>query len=62
VRGRPVITRKQLDLPPAVARAFFANVRAYFAEDDGYKRNAIAVLGAPFTLPSNFLLIPCRGR
>jgi hypothetical protein len=35
--------RKPLDLPPAVARAFVKDMRAYFAEDDGHRRDAIAV-------------------
>jgi hypothetical protein len=34
---------KPLDLPSAVARDFVKDVRAYFAENDGHKRDAIAV-------------------
>jgi hypothetical protein len=37
------VIRKPLDLPPAVARAFVKDVRAYLAEEDGHKRDAIAV-------------------
>ena len=33
---------KPLDLPPAVARAFVKNMRAYFAEKNPIKRDAIA--------------------
>jgi hypothetical protein len=32
-----------LNLPPNVARAFLSDLRAYWAEDDGHKRDAIAV-------------------
>jgi hypothetical protein len=35
--------RKKLDLPPEVARAFMRDMKAYFAEGDGDKRNVIAV-------------------
>jgi hypothetical protein len=35
--------RGQLNLPPNVARAFWNDLRAYWAEDDGHKRDAIAV-------------------
>jgi hypothetical protein len=34
--------RKQLELPPAVAREFVKDMRAYFAEKDGVKRDEIA--------------------
>jgi hypothetical protein len=34
---------KPLDLPPAVARAFVEDMRAYFAEEDGYKQDEIAL-------------------
>jgi hypothetical protein len=34
---------KQLDLPPAVARAFVEDMRAYFAEEDGHKCDVVAV-------------------
>ena len=36
------MSAKPLDLPPAAARAFMKDMRAYFAEDDGTKRDAIA--------------------
>ena len=35
-------TRKPLDLPPAAARAFVKDMRAYFAEEDAVKRDDIA--------------------
>lgn len=35
--------RKQLEVPPAVARSFVKDMRAYFAEKDGSKREAIVV-------------------
>ena len=38
-----MISKKQLELPPEVARAFFSDVRAYFAEQDRHKRDRIAV-------------------
>jgi hypothetical protein len=38
-----LIARKQIELPPNVAKAFVKDMQAYFAEDDGHKRNAIAV-------------------
>ena len=34
---------KPLDLPPAVARAFVEDMRAFFAEDNPIKRDGIAV-------------------
>jgi hypothetical protein len=34
---------KPLDLPPTVARAFVEDMQAFFAEEDGHKRDAIAV-------------------
>jgi hypothetical protein len=34
---------KRIDLPPTVARAFVEDMRAYYAEEDGHKRDAIAV-------------------
>jgi hypothetical protein len=37
-----MVTRKPLDLPPAVAREFMKDMMAYFAEDDGHRRDAIA--------------------
>jgi hypothetical protein len=38
----PLMTGKPLDLPPAVARAFVKDMRAYFAEPNQIKRDAIA--------------------
>jgi hypothetical protein len=38
-----LIARKPLDLPPAVARAFVDDMRAYFAEENPIKREGIAV-------------------
>ncbi len=38
-----MVKRKPLDLPPAIARAFVKDMRAYFAEEDQTKRDAIAV-------------------
>ena len=38
-----LIARKPLDLPPAVARAFVDDMRAYFAEENPIKRDGIAV-------------------
>ena len=35
--------RKPLDLPPAVARAFVEDMRAYFTEENPIKRDGIAV-------------------
>jgi hypothetical protein len=35
--------RKPLDLPPAVARAFVEDMKAYFAEEDRRKRDEIAL-------------------
>ena len=37
-----MIVRKPLDLPPAVARAFVDDMRAYFAEGNRYKQDEIA--------------------
>ncbi len=42
-RRRERMTRKPLDLPPAVARAFVKDMRAFFAEEDKHKQDAIAV-------------------
>jgi hypothetical protein len=36
------VTRKPLDLPPAVARGFVEAMNDYFAESDKTKRDAIA--------------------
>jgi hypothetical protein len=36
-------TRKPLDIPPASARQFVADMQAYFAEDDVHRRGEIAV-------------------
>ncbi|MGA7718467.1 hypothetical protein [Bradyrhizobium sp.] len=38
-----MVIRKPVDLPPAVARAFVEDMRAYFAEDNPIKRDGIAV-------------------
>src|SRR3984957_21286181 len=38
-----MMIRKPLDLPPAVARAFGEDMRAYFAEENPIKRDGIAV-------------------
>jgi hypothetical protein len=38
-----MVIRKRLDLPPAVARAFVRDMRAYFAAQPGAKRDLIAV-------------------
>ena len=38
-----MVTRKPLDLPPAVARAFVNDMRAYFAEENRYKQDEIAL-------------------
>ena len=35
--------RKPRDLPPAVANAFFRDMKAYFAEEDRHKRDEIAL-------------------
>ena len=37
-----MVPRKQLDLPPEVARAFVRDMREYFAEENGHKRDEIA--------------------
>src|ERR1700727_1104185 len=42
-RRRERMIRKPLDLPPAVARAFVEDMRAYFAEENPIKRDGIAV-------------------
>ena len=42
-RGQALMIRKPLDLPPAVARAFVDDMRAYFAEENPIKRDGIAV-------------------
>jgi hypothetical protein len=33
----------KIDLPPAVARAFIEDMQAYFAEENRYRQDAIAV-------------------
>jgi hypothetical protein len=38
-----MIKRAPLELPPNVARAFLSDLRAYWAEEDPTKRDAIAV-------------------
>ena len=35
--------RKPLELPPAIARAFVEDMKAYFAEENPIKREGIAV-------------------
>jgi hypothetical protein len=35
--------RKPLDLPPKVARAFVDDMRAYFADENRYKQDEIAL-------------------
>jgi hypothetical protein len=42
--GRVLTTmpRKQLEVPPAVARAFVKDMRAFFAEPNAIKRDEIA--------------------
>ena len=35
--------RKPIDLPPAVARAFVEDMRAYFDEENRYKQDEIAL-------------------
>ena len=37
-----MVKRKPLDLPPQVAREFAQDMKAYFAEPDAHKRDAIA--------------------
>ena len=41
--AQSMIARKPLDLPPAVARAFVDDMRAYFAEENPIKRDGIAL-------------------
>ena len=38
-----MVERPALELPPEVARDFVEDMRAFFAEDDAFKRDAIAV-------------------
>jgi lipase chaperone LimK len=38
-----VKSAKPLDLPPKVARAFVNDMRAYFAEENRYKQDEIAL-------------------
>ena len=38
-----MISKKPFELPPEVAREFFGDVHAYFAEKDRHKRDLIAV-------------------
>jgi hypothetical protein len=38
-----MLERPELELPPEVARAFVEDMRAFFAEDDAFKRDTIAV-------------------
>jgi hypothetical protein len=37
-----MIKRGPLEIPPAVARQFIADLQAYYAEDDAVKRDEIA--------------------
>jgi hypothetical protein len=37
------VLNKRLDLPPAVAKAFVRDMKAFFAEKDAIKRDLIAV-------------------
>ena len=37
------MTRKPPELPPAVAREFVNDMRAFFGEEDKHKQDAIAV-------------------
>ena len=37
------MVRKPLELPPAVARAFVEDMRAFFAEENRYKQDEIAL-------------------
>ena len=43
LRSISVSPSKPLDLPPSVARAFVRDMKAYFAEENQIKRDAIAV-------------------
>jgi hypothetical protein len=38
-----MVIRKPLELPPAVAKAFVKDMRAYFAEENRYKQDEIAL-------------------
>jgi hypothetical protein len=38
-----MVIRKPLELPPALARAFVADMQVYFAEEDRLKRDEIAL-------------------
>jgi hypothetical protein len=38
-----LVIRKPIELPPAAARAFVDDMRAYFAEENPIKRDGIAV-------------------
>ncbi len=38
-----MIVRKPLDLPPAVAKAFVKDMRAFFKEENAVKRDEIAL-------------------
>jgi len=37
-----LIARKQLDLPPAVARSFVKDMMTFFAEENRYKQDELA--------------------
>ena len=38
-----MVIRKSIEMPPVVAQAFVKDMRAYFTEEDGHRRDAIAV-------------------
>jgi hypothetical protein len=38
-----LIARRPLELPPNVAKAFVKDMRAYFAEENRYKQDEIAL-------------------
>jgi hypothetical protein len=43
-----MVTRKPLGLPPDIARPFREDMKAYFAEEDAIKRDAIAARSIVF--------------
>jgi hypothetical protein len=45
------MSRKPLELPPAVARSFVKDMRAFFAEKNAIKRDEIAARGLPMNGP-----------
>jgi len=44
--------RKELQLPPEVAIAFVRDLRAFFAEKNGVKADAIAAQQTPYPAPA----------